>query len=407
MFRNRSLLGLLVAELVSLTGSSMTFVALPWFVLATTGSTAKMGWVLGAEMLPIGIFGIPAGTLIARLGAKRTMLVSDAARGPLMLVLPILHWTGHLSFGALLGASFAVGCFAAPYFASSRLVVPEVAGEDEHAVAQVNAILGGATQMTQIAGPVLAGVLIAATSPSTVLVVDAGTYVFSFLTIATIVRAGKRIAQTAESKGLLAGLRFLWHDPLLGPMLVAACAINLFAQGLIVGVNALAYFHYDANARVAGFLFGGFGVGALVGALVAQQFARKADLLKLAAFSIVAMPLPLYLLGITMPWGAAAVVIGTFAFFTPLVNAPIFGILTVRTPAALRPKVMTAVMTVATMAGPLGFFGAGEALRVVSVQTLFLVVAAALTVGALAFATVLLRGRTPAGLVPVADVAHG
>lgn len=406
MFRNRSLLGLLVAELVSLTGSAMTFVALPWFVLATTGSTAKMGWVLGAEMLPVGIFGIPSGTLIARIGAKRTMLVSDAARGPLMLVLPILHWTGHLSFGALLAAAFAVGCFAAPYFASSRLVVPEVAGEDEHAVAQVNAVLGGANQITQIAGPVLAGVLIALTSPSTVLVVDAGTYVFSFLTIATFVRAGTRVAQTEESKGLLAGLRFLWRDKLLGPMLLAACGLNLFAQGLIVGINALAYFHYSANARVAGFLFGGFGVGALLGALAAQQLARNADLLKLAAISIVAMPLPLFLLGITMPWPAAVVVVGAFAFFTPLVNAPVIGVITVRTPAALRPKVMTAVMTVATIAGPVGFFGAGEILRWISVQTLFVVVATAMTLGALAFASALLRGGAASGRVAMPDVAH-
>ena len=407
MFRNRSLLGLLVAELVSLTGSAMTFVALPWFVLATTGSTAKMGWVLGAEMLPIGLFGIPAGTLIARLGAKRTMLISDAARGPLMLVIPILHWTGHLSFGALLASAFAIGCFAAPYFASSRLVIPEVAGEDERAVAQVSAILGGVQPITTIAGPVLAGVLIALTSPSVVLVVDAGTYVFSFLTIATVVRAGKRIAQTEASKGLLAGLRFLWHDPLLGPMMVAACLINLFSQGLIVGINALAYFSYDADAHVVGYLFGGFGAGAVVGALTAQQLARKADLIKLAAFAIVVMPLPLFLLGISMPWGAAIVVVAVFGFFSPLVNAPIFGIMTMRTPAELRPKVMTAVITVATMAGPLGFFGAGEVLRWISVQTLFVVVAAAMTVSALAFASALLRGRAAPSSVAMADVAHG
>ena len=59
MLRNRSLTGLLTAELVSFTGSAMTFVALPWFVLATTGSTAKMGWVLAAELAPIGLLGIP------------------------------------------------------------------------------------------------------------------------------------------------------------------------------------------------------------------------------------------------------------------------------------------------------------------------------------------------------------
>ncbi len=393
MFKNRSLLGLLAAELISLTGSSMTFLALPFFVLSTTGSTAKTGWVLAAEMLPIGLLGIPSGTVVARLGAKRTMLVCDAARGPLMLVIPILHWTGHLSFPALLAATFGIGCFAAPYFSSSRLVIPEVAGEDEGAVASVNAVLGGANQITQLAGPVLAGVLIAVTSPATVLVVDGATFVASFLIIATVVRAGKRVEQTAQSKGLLAGLRFLLHDSLLGPMLLVACLINMVAQGLIVGVNALAYFHYGADAKVAGFLFGAFGVGALLGALVAQQVARKVDLLKLAAFAIVAMPLPLFLLAIRMPWQAAMVVIGAFAFFSPLVNAPLFGVLTVRTPAALRPKVMTSVMTVASIAGPLGFVAGGFALQHVSLYKVFFVIAAALTIGGLAFAAVLLRNR--------------
>ena len=59
MLRNRSLLGLVTAELVSLTGSAMTFVALPWFVYVTTGSVAKMGWVLAAEMAPIATASCP------------------------------------------------------------------------------------------------------------------------------------------------------------------------------------------------------------------------------------------------------------------------------------------------------------------------------------------------------------
>jgi len=400
MLRNRSLLGLLTAELVSLTGSSMTFVALPWFVLVTTGSTAKMGWVLAAEMLPIAIFGIPAGSLIARIGAKRTMLVSDAARGPLLLVLPILHHTGHLTFPALLGTAFAIGVFAAPYFASSRIVIPEVAGEDQRAVTEVNAILGGANQLTQLAGPVLAGVLIAATSASTVLVIDAFTYVFSFLTIALVVRAGKRVQPTAASRGILAGVKFLMHDTLLGP-------INFVAQGLIVGIQGLAYFRYDGNAHVLGFLFGAFGVGALIGSLAAQQLARRANLMKLAAFAIVAMPLPLFVLSASLPWGAALVVVAAFSFFAPLVNAPIIGMLTVRTPEALRPKVMTAVMTVATMAGPLGFLGAGIALRYISLSTLFIVLPALLALGGLAFATILLRQSAAPDLPGVASVAHG
>jgi MFS family permease len=403
VLKNRSLIGLLTAELVSLTGSAMTFVALPWFVLATTHSTAKTGWVLAAEMLPIAIFGIPSGTVIAKLGAKKTMLISDAARGPLMLVIPILHSTGHLSFAALLGTTFAIGIFAAPYFASSRLVVPEVAGEDEQAVASVNAVLSGANQLTQLAGPVFAGLLIAATTPSTVLVVDGCTYIFSFLVIAIVVRAGRRVEAAAQQKGVFAGVKYLLGDSLLGPIMIAACAINFVAQGIILGVQGVAYFRYHADAHVLGFLFAGFGVGALAGAIVAQQLTQKVPLPKLAAIAAVGMPLPLFLLSPSSPWPAAVAIIAAFGFFTPLINAPLIGILTIRTPAELRPKVMTAVMTVATMAGPFGFIAAGYALRHVALGPFFVVLPALLTLGGLFFAAVLLRHRDDApGEVAVA-----
>jgi len=398
MWKNRSLTGLIAAELVSLTGSSMTFVALPFFVYLTTGSFAKMGWVLGVEMLPIAIFGIPAGTVIAKLGAKKTMLISDAARGPLLLVIPILHHYGHLSFPALLATTFAIGTFAAPYFASSRLIVPEVAGEDEQAVASVNAVLSGANQITQLAGPVLAGVIIGFAGASTVLVVDGSTYVFSFLVIATVVRAGKRVEAAAQQKGVLSGLKFLMGDSLLGPLMIAACAINFVAQGIVLGVQAIDILRYGKSGYDLAFLFAGFGVGALLGSIVAQQVTQKMPLLRLAAIAIVCMPLPLFLLAPHTPWPVATLIIAAFAFFTPLVNAPVIGLLTVRTPPELRPKVMTAVMTVATMAGPFGFISAGYLLRHVALGPFFLGLSALLTLGGLAMAAVLLRGEEPTPL---------
>ena len=88
-------------------------------------------------------------------------------------------------------------------------------------------------------------------------------------------------------------------------------------------------------------------------------------------------------------------ILGGFAFFTPLVNAPVIGILTVRTPAELRPKVMTAVMTVATMAGPFGFIAAGYILRHVSLASFFVGLPALLAIGGLAFAAVVLRSSGP------------
>jgi MFS family permease len=407
MLRNRSLAGLVAAELVSLTGSAMTFVALPWFVLETTGSTAKMSWVLAAELLPVVIVGIPAGSAIVRLGAKRTMLISDACRGPLLVVIPILHRSGHLTFPLLLAVTFAIGVFTAPYFASARIVVPEIVGDDERVVAQVNAVLAGANQITQIAGPVLAGVLIAAVGPSTVLVVDGCSYLLSFLVIALLVSVGAAAAPSAESGGLLAGLRFLMRDGLLGPIMIVACALNFFVQGMIVGLQALAYFRYDADARVLGYLFAAFGAGALCGALVAQRLVRDVDLLKLAALAIVAMPLPLFLLGFSVPWTAALVVVAAVGFSTPLVNAPLMGVLTVRTPEALRPKVLTAVLTVSSLAGPLGFVVAGESLRFVSLSTFFVILPALILLGSLTFAGVVLRRRSRADTLSPPRIAHG
>jgi hypothetical protein len=129
------------------------------------------------------------------------------------------------------------------------------------------------------------------------------------------------------------------------------------------------------------------------------------DLLKLAAVAIVAMSLPLYLLAFSLPWAISVLVVGAFAFFTPLVNAPLIGVLTVRTPKALRPKLMTAVLTVATIAGPLGFLAAGEAHRHVSLSTFFVVLSALMTLSGLAFAAVLLRNSAAPDLVSMADVA--
>src|SRR5688500_4767573 len=91
VLRDRAVLGLVAAQLVSGLGTRMTYLALPWFVLATTGSAAKMGIVLAAEMAPVALLGIPSGALVARLGALRAMQLADLARAPLMASVPLLH----------------------------------------------------------------------------------------------------------------------------------------------------------------------------------------------------------------------------------------------------------------------------------------------------------------------------
>jgi predicted MFS family arabinose efflux permease len=396
LLRNRSLAAVLVAETVSLTGSAMTFVALPWFVLATTGSTARMGWVLAAELIPVGLFGIPSGAVIARLGAKRTMNISDAARAPLMALIPILHWTGHLSFAALLGVTFLVGCFLAPYYSSSRLILPEVVGEDEQLVAQGSAFVQAANQLTQLGGPIIGGLLIAWIGAPKVLLIDAATYAFSFCIILTFVRAGKRVAPDESSRGLFAGLRYVMRDKLLGPTLLVAAVLNFVAQGLVATLPVLVFRRYGADAKIVGFLFAAFGGGALAGSVLAANIVKKVPLLRLAATAILVMALPLWLLAVQMPWALVIAVLAAFGFCAPLVNAPLLAVMTVRTPEALRPKVITAVMTISSIIGPLGFLAAGFGLQYVSLTPVFLVAAAGFTLGAIAFSAAIRNGDVQA-----------
>lgn len=396
LLRNRSLGALMAAELVSLSGSAMTFVALPWFVLATTGSTARMGWALAAELVPVGVLGIPSGSLIARLGAKRTMNISDAARAPLMALIPVLHWTGHLTFPALLAITFASGCFLAPYYSSSRLILPEIVGENEQLVAEGSAYVQAVNQLTQLAGPIFAGLLIAWISAPSVLLVDACTYLFSFVVIALFVRVGRRRAAADESaRGVFAGVKFLARDRLLGPTLAAAAILNFVAEGLVATLPVLVFRRYDADAKIVGWFFGAFGAGALLGSILASQLVRKVPLLRLTAGAILAMALPLWLLAVHMPWWLVFPVLAAFGFCAPLVNAPMIAVLTMRSPEALRPKVMTAVMTISGVVGPLGFLAAGEGLQYVSLTFVFLFVAAGFTVGAIAFSAAVRNGDVP------------
>ena len=77
--------------------------------------------------------------------------------------------------------------------------------------------------------------------------------------------------------------------------------------------------------------------------------------------------------------------------FTPLVNGPVIGVITARTPVELRPKMMTALISISTLAAPLGFLVAGQLLEPWGVNQVFAAVAVGMTATALVFAAIALR----------------
>jgi MFS family permease len=402
VLRNRSVLALVVSQLVSGLGSRMTFLALPWFVLATTGSAAKMGVVLAVEMAPVALLGIPSGALVARVGALRSMQIADLARAPLMASLPLLHVAGLLSFPLLLVIVFAIGCFLAPFFASQRVVIAELVGDDPATLGPANAIVEGANTATSLLGPALAGVLIAVIGPTNLLYVDAATFLLSFLTLTLFVPRRPPVAGTDESRGLFAGLRYLNRDALLRRIGLTAIFLNMFGAGLSLSLPVLAYEEYGRSSRVAGLFFACFGAGALVGTVLAMRLLPRFRPLRIAAVSIVAMMLPLWLLGVELPAWAVMLALFASAVPQPLVNAPIISLIVGGAPEALRPKVMTSLLTLAMLAGPIGLLAAGPLLEQYGPRPVFLLIAAGMTLFAGFFAWVAVRYGEPRR--PVGDL---
>ena len=153
MIRDRSILALVIGEFVSRLGSQLTNLALPWFVLVTTGSPSRMSVVFAVELAPVALLGIPAGSVLHRIGPRAALLISDGVRAPLVALVPLLHATGHLTFALLLVISAAHGLFSIGYFTAQRTILPAVVGEDEQLVARANSLVEGTTKFVRFVVP--------------------------------------------------------------------------------------------------------------------------------------------------------------------------------------------------------------------------------------------------------------
>ena len=252
----------------------MTYLALPWFVLVTTGSPGKMSLVLAAEILPMAILGIPSGSVVQRLGSRTTMLVADLARAPILASIPLLHAAGLLSFGLLLAIVALLGCFMAPYFASQRTILPELVGEDETRMSQANSSIEGGNALAALIGPALAGALIPFIGASNVLYVDAATYLVAFVLILAFVPRRKPVA-SAVQHGVLAGLRFVLSDKLLMPLAATTVVFGFLAAGMSAGLPVYAYDEFDGRSWIAGLFYAALGAGAVVGSVFAVLAVKK------------------------------------------------------------------------------------------------------------------------------------
>jgi MFS family permease len=393
LLRDRRLATLLAAEVISSTGTQMTWLALPWFVLRETGSPQRMTWVIIAEVLPVAVFGFWGGAIASRVGTRRTMLACDLARVPLFAAIPTLHFAGLLPFPALLAIVAATGVFLAPYFSVQRAVIPELIGEDQADVAQAAALFQAANRLTIFLGPPLAGVLISLIGTANVLYVDAATYGAAFILVGAFVRLPEVVTEGAAT-GVLDGVRFVLQDKLLRLWTPAFTVIDICWQLLFASLPVLVVTSYHANPRILGWLFGAMGGGALLGAFASMPIVRRVEALTLGAAAFSLEMGSLWILAIPAPWELALTGMALAGFFTSLVNTPTHALITLRIPREIRTQALASFGVFQCIGSPIGLLLAGWALARYDTHSVLAAVLAVDTVAAATFILAALAERS-------------
>jgi len=380
----RAVGAVLVADLVSTFGSEMTGVALPWFVLITTGSPARMAGVMAAEFVGIAALGVVGGRLTHGLGARRTMMLGDAVRAPLLMLVPVLNWAHALHYVVLLVVGLVVGSWFPSYTSAQRLLLAASAGDDDVRLTRVGGAFGAVNETASFLGPAAGGILVAAVGAPWALVADALTYAVAFVVIAVAVPPDYGRAD-APPVAVGAGLRFLRSDVAIRRQLAAVMVSSIAWTALMATLPVLARHRYHGGAALAGTFVAAYGAGSVAGGIASSRtrvVGRRRLGTAFVAFAVVA-----WLMVPRLPAWCIVLAVAAIGVCNGIYFPRLFTALTLRPPPELRHSVMTAAQSVMSSTSPIGFVAAGVLLDRASIMSAFLLVAGAATVSAVVSVT--------------------
>ncbi|MFF6961069.1 MFS transporter [Streptomyces sp. NPDC008317] len=384
--RDRRPLGvLLAANVVSIAGNMLTVVAVPWFVLETTGSPARAGLVAFAATLPVVLAAILGGPLIDRLGYAVTSVVSDVVCAAAMAAVPLLHLTVGLRYWELLALVGVSGLFHAPGETAREVLMPRLAARADTTVARASSAYEGASRGARMLGAPLAGVLISVMGATNTLLVDAATFAVSAVLIGIGVRdrtpseapeppkesAGSYRAELREGFAYLVAARLLFA---IVVMVMVTNALDQAWSAVLLPVDARE--HLGGSVSV-GLVAGTFGGGALIGSLtygvVGHRVSQRG--LYIGAFLISGFPrtaVAAFVPGLT-PLLVTCAVCGLAAgVLNPMIGTEMVRLV----PERLRSRVFGAVTSGVLVAVPLGGLLGGFLVQYAGLRTAMATVSA-------------------------------
>lgn len=397
----RPLGGVLAAMAVSLTGTRISVVALPWFVLVTTGSATQTGLVAFCEMAPYVVVKAFTGPLVDRIGPRAVSWTTDLASAIAAAAVPLLHALDLLSFPLLLVLVALIGAARGPGDLAKEVMVPEAAECGRVPLERATGLAGVTERLASTIGLASGGSLVALLGPLTGLVVNAGCFALGSLIIGLSLprgmgRAAENTQSQAEASGsgywrrFAEGFIFLRGDLLLLTVIVMVGITNLL-DAAFNSVLVPVWARESGNGPTAIGLMGSIqGVAAVGGSLVASVAAHRLRrrVVFFTGFLLAGAPRFL-ILASDAPMGVVLAVFALSGFGAGFLNPVLGAVLFERVPRRMLGRVKALGSSLAWAGIPLGGLIAGAAVASLGLVPVLL------AGGAAYFLTTNLSGLTP------------
>jgi MFS family permease len=270
--RTFSLYALFTANAISLTGNVFSNIAIPWFVLQTTGSATQTGITGFFTILPVVLAGFFGGTIIDRLGYKRTSIIADIASGLTTALIPLLHFTIGLQFWQLMVLVFLGALLDTPGATARDAMLPELAEEAGMPIERATSIIHVIERSARFVGAPLAGLLIGFIDTASVLWLDAASFFVSACIVGFLIAVPVPVKKEEKAgryfDELKSGLRFMLNDRLILTIVIMIMLTN-FLDAIFGGVLQPVYVKQVYGSAVnLGLLIAANGAGAVIGGLI-------------------------------------------------------------------------------------------------------------------------------------------
>jgi MFS family permease len=371
--RRAPIVALLAADAVSNSGNTIARIAIPWFVLETTGSAALTGLTGFFSFLPVVLSAFFGGALVDRFGFRRASVVADLASGAAVAAIPLLDVLRGIEVWQVMALVFLGALLDAPGVTARAALLPDLAELGGIRIERAAGLHGAIARGSVLVGAPLGGVLVAAAGATTALWVDAATFLVSAAAVRWLVPALRPHARAEGERGgylaeLREGIRFVGADRLLRAIVLTVLVTNFLDAPFGPVLYPVLARDELGGPEALGLMLGTFGGAALLGALafgaVGHRLSRRLVFVGCffaVALSLVALstlpPLPLVLAVLAVKGLAAGPL-------NPVLGAVEYE----RIPPALRGRVFGAITAGAWAAIPLGTVLGGLAVDAVGVQ---------------------------------------